>query len=166
VNKVLSSLLPVLVSFLSSGQPATGNSVHEYLEKTKDLNPIEGIWKLQITREFYHSDTLYEIKQIADSDQVSIIKTGTEFTAYYLKGDSFNLDFTTTDVKGVYMYRNFYPLTADYSKKQAVICTHGKMEFTYDLPIEYAIKYCGENYQPNTRVVHFLKWKKVFPATQ
>jgi len=162
VNKFLSFGVLALLSITGYGQP-TEKSLRSYLENTTELNPIEGIWKVLTTREFYHFDTLYNVQQSSDTQLVAIIKTNSGFTAYYLSGDSFNLEFTNTDVKGVYMYRNYYPLIPDYSKKQAVICTHGKMEYTYDLPEEYVMKICGKEYQPNTRVVNILNWKKIYP---
>lgn len=128
------------------------------------LNPIEGIWKVEIKREFYHYDTLYNVQNISDAEKVAIMKNDDGYAAYLMNGENFNLEFTTTDVKGVYMYRNFYPLTSEYSKKQAVICMRGKMEYTYDLPEEYVIKICGEDYKPNTRIVNVHSWIKMTPS--
>ncbi len=152
-----------LLSIFGNGQQSE-KSLRSYFETTQNLDPIEGIWKVVTTREFYHYDTLYNVQQMTDTELVAIIKSNSGFSAYYMKGETFNLEFTTTDVKGVYMYRNFYPLLSDYSKKQAIICTHNKMELTHDLPEEYVINICGNEYRPNTRVVNILKWKKSFPA--
>jgi hypothetical protein len=163
VIKLLSISLVIFLSLFSNGQQPTEKSLRAYFEKADSLSPIEGIWNLETSREFYHYDTLYDVKNLTGPEEVAIIKESTDFAAYSIKGEKLNLVFTTTDVKGVYMYQNYYPLLSDFSKKQAVICTHGKMEYTYDLPEEYAIKECGENYQPNTRVVNVLKWNKVFP---
>jgi hypothetical protein len=163
VIKVLTVCL--LASTLAVGQTPDRKNLRTYLE-SNNLNPIEGIWNTEISQEFYHYDTLYDVKNLGDTGKVYIVADNDRFVAYFPDGESYNIEFTTTDVKGVYMYRVYYPLISNYSKKQAVICTHGKMDCTYDLPTEYAIKVCGEDYQPDTRVVYVMKWKKIFPVTQ
>jgi hypothetical protein len=153
----------LLLSFISFGQK-TEKEIRSYFEKNSSLDRIEGVWSVAITQEFYHFDTLYDVKTLPGTQNVAVLRENITFVAYYLKGEPYNLEFTTTDVNGVYMYRNFYPLISDYSKKQAVICTHGKMQYTYDLPEEYVVKICGDKYIPNTRIVNVMKWEKVMPA--
>jgi hypothetical protein len=169
VNKLLTTCLFVLFSLVVKAQTGPPKNIKDYIEKTSDLDPIEGIWLLEIKQEFYHFDTLYNVKDESDTSRIAIVKNGHGFTAYYIKDKNMTLEyaaleFTTTDVSGVYMYSM---LSNDPpAKKHAVICTHGKMEYTYDLPEEDVIKYLGTDYRPNTRIVNILKWKKIFPDSK
>lgn len=165
MNKILYLCGVAFLSFYSYGQQ-TEKSIQSYFSTALSLNPIEGIWKVEITREFYHYDTLYDVQHFADSQKVAILNANDQFTAYLVNGESYDIEFSTTDVKGVYMYQNFYPLMSEYSKKQAVICMRGKMEYTYDLPEKYVAKICGEKSQHNTRVVNILSWNKISPENK
>lgn len=66
-------------------------------------------------------------------------------------------------MKGVYLYRNFFRETNEYSKTQAVISKAGEMEYTVDLPDNYLRVKFQDSYEEGTRVVNILKWTKVFP---
>lgn len=165
MNKLLVLSLLILLSFNLHGQTSevTDSTFLKYIQNNDSLNAIEGIWRIEITQEYYHFDTLYDVSISEIINPVVIIKKDNSYQAFYLKGDSFNVEFLPTDVKGVYLYRNYFPLTSDYSDKQAVISTHGEMQYTYDLPVEYAKQKFAGKYVANTRIVNVLKWKKVFP---
>ena len=127
------------------------------------LNQIEGIWRVTTTQEYYRNDTLYEVEKIPKSVRVAIVKKEDRYESYNLTGASYDVQFTPTDIKGVYFYKNFFPETGEYSKANAVISNAGEMDYSYDFPANYLQKKLGDSYEEGTRVVNQTKWVKVFP---
>lgn len=136
------------------------NYFHQH---TDSLNPIEGIWRVTTTQEYYRNDTLYEVDKIPKSVRVAIVKKEGKYESYNLNGESYDVQFASTDVNGVYFYKNFFRETGEYSKANAVISKAGEMEYSYDFPINYLQKKLGDSYEEGTRVVNITKWVKIFP---
>jgi len=134
-----------------------------FTERKDSLDSIEGIWLVSSTQEFYRYDTLYNIDKYPRAAKVAIINKGEFYDSYNLTGESYDVSFYLTDVKGVYLYKNFFRTTNEYSNAQAVISTAGVMQYTYEFPDEYLRKQFGDSYEEGTRVVNLLTWKKIFP---
>jgi hypothetical protein len=115
------------------------------------------------TQEFYRYDTLYDVQKFPKAARVAIIHKEGKYESYNLTGESYDVEFTVTDVRGVYLYRNYFPETKSYSKTSAVISKRGEMEYTYTFPDEYLRIRLGDTYEEGTRVVNILKWVKIFP---
>ena len=141
----------------------TEDSLHNYFSAHKDsLDPIEGLWDVVSTQEYYHFDTLYDVVKYPKPARVAIIKKGNKYQVYNMKGESYNVEFSQTEVKSVYFYRNFFPQINQYSEMQTIICKSGEMEFTYDFPESDLRIKLGDKYKDGTRLVNVLKWKKIF----
>jgi len=138
----------------------------DYFITHKDsMDPIEGIWNVSSTQEFYSYDTLYDVQKHPKAAKVAILKREGKFETYNMTGESYNVVFSNTDVKGVYLYRNFFPETDQYSKTHAVISKEGEMEYTYDFPDEYLKIRFEKSYEEGTRVSNILKWTRLFPES-
>jgi hypothetical protein len=138
----------------------------DFVGNLENLDQLEGIWNLSATQETYHHDTLYEVLQSKSPMKIAIMKSKNGFFSYKMTGELYDVEFNSTDVKSVYLYRNYFPLISKYTKKQAVISKAGEMEYTYDSPSEYLKEKLGEEYKDGLRIVNILKWNKVFPANQ
>lgn len=165
MKKITILLLLVTLSAGMSGQTPgeSEESFMKYLENNKDsLNMIEGIWEVSNIQEFYHYDTLYDvIKNYAPSRAV-IKREGTKFHSFSLNGNPPAVEFIQTDVNGVYLIRNYYPETKQYSKAQAVICKSGNMEYTIDISENYLKENPRDEDIPGIRIVNILTWTRVF----
>lgn len=129
------------------------------------LDAIEGIWNVSTTQEYYRYDTLYDIQKYPKAARVAVVKKDGKYFSYNLTGESYDVEFTQTDVKGVYLYRNYFRETGEYSKTQAVISKAGEMEYTYDFPDNYLRVRFGDSYEEGTRVVNQLRWSKSYPES-
>jgi len=127
------------------------------------LDPIEGIWNVSSTQEFYSYDTLYDVQKHPKAGRVAILKKESKFETFDMNGETYNVVFTPTDVRGVYLYQNYFPETGQQSKTHAVISKEGEMEYTYDFPDEYLKKRFEQSYEEGTRVANILKWTRLFP---
>ena len=142
-------------------------SFQNYFVANRDsLDPIEGIWNVSTTQEFYRYDTLYDVRKYPKAAKVAIIKKEGAYESYNLTGESYDVQFAATDVAGVYMYKNYFPEIKQYSKAKAVISKGTEMEYTYDFPDDFLRIKFGDTYEEGTRVVNILKWAKVFPETE
>lgn len=141
----------------------TEDSLQKYFNTNKEnRDPIEGLWDVVSTHEYYRFDTLYDVVKQPNATKVVVLKKENKCQTFYLSGESFDVEFSTTDVKGVYLYRNFFFLSNQYSESHAVINKSGIIEYTYDLPEgDIRIK-SGNKYKQGMRVVNVLKWTKVF----
>lgn len=139
-------------------------SFRSYFSTNRDsLDAIEGIWNVSTTQEFYRYDTLYDVRKYPKAAKVAVIKKEGKYESYNLTGESYDVEFNSSDVKGVYMYRNFFPEIKQYSKTKAIISKGLEMEYTYDFPDDFLRIKFGDTYEEGTRVVNILKWSKVFP---
>lgn len=164
MKKLIPALL-LLLTFSAKGQSFySEESFRQYFTTHIDsLDQIEGIWQVSTTQEFYRYDTLYDVQKFPKAARVAIIRKEGKYESYNLTGESYDVEFTVTDVRGVYLYRNYFPETKSYSKTSAVISKKGEMEYTYTFPDEYLRIRFGDTYEEGTRVVNILKWTKIFP---
>jgi hypothetical protein len=139
-------------------------SFKEYFTKHADsLNDIEGIWQVSAKQYYFKEDTLYDVIEAKKAARVAIIDKDGKFLSYIITGEPYNVEFTKTDVAGVYFYRNFFKETNEYSKTEAVISKKGEMQYEYEIPDQLLRLRLGELFEPGIRVRNEVKWKKVFP---
>ncbi|MCX6290922.1 MAG: hypothetical protein NT126_04085 [Bacteroidetes bacterium] len=144
--------------------PVSEEQFKSYFQQHRDsLDQIEGIWNVNTVQEYYRYDTLYEVDKIPKSVKVAIIKKDNRYESFNLSGESYDVQFTSSEINGVYFYRNFFKETNEYSKANAVISKAGEMEYNYDFPDNYLQKKLGESYEEGTRVVNKTRWIKIFP---
>ena len=129
------------------------------------LDQIEGIWNVSSVQEFYRYDTLYDVQEYAKATKIAILKQNGKFESYNLSGESYLVQFSRTDVQGVYLYRSFLPETQQYSKAKALISKAGEMEYSYDFPEEYLKERFKDSYEEGTRVANTVKWNRIFPES-
>ncbi len=158
-------LLFLLIAFRAGAQNLySEEGFRDYFKKNADsLDQIEGIWIVATTQEFHRYDTLYDVIKYPKAAKVAIIKKEGKYESYNLTGTYYDVQFERTDVAGVYLYRNYFSETKQYSKTQAVISKSDQMEYTYDFPEDYLKVKLAGSYEVGTRVVNILKWTKVFP---
>ena len=155
-------LITTAVNGYSQSFKTTEDSLRNYFsEKIVGLDSIEGLWDVVSTKEYYKFDTLYDVVKQSKAERVAIIKKDSKFQSYKLSGEKFNVEFTPTDVKSVYIYRNFYTNNQS-SEPHAIINKSGIMEYTYDLPEDETRISLGNRYSEGVRQVIILKWTKVF----
>ena len=105
-------------AFAASAQKFTTEYMfQEYFSKHLDsLDDIEGIWLVSTSQEFYRYDTLYDVIKLPKAAKVAVMKKGGKYESYNLTGESYDVEFTPTDVKGVYFYSISFPETQERSK--------------------------------------------------
>ncbi len=134
-----------------------------FLEYHDSLNPLEGIWEVSATTEIYHFDTLYNVNTSAGRYRLAIVIENGKARIHNLSKDSLSMVFLLTDVKGVYLYKNFYSQINQYSKPHAVICKSDEMEYTFDTPAELLKLTNGNEFIEGLREVNVMVWKKTQP---
>jgi hypothetical protein len=136
----------------------------DYFSKHLDsLDEIEGIWQVSTTQEFYRYDTLYDVIHLPKAAKIAVIKKGDKYNSYNLTGESYDVEFSTTGVKGVYFYTITFPETQEHSKTDAVISKAGSMEYKYEFPEKYLQFKLADTYEVGTFVTNEVKWTKIFP---
>lgn len=165
MKNVLFTVLLIFSGLVAFAQKPNSEDLFKsyFLKNMDNLDPVEGIWTVATTQEYYRYDTLYDVIKYPKAAKVAIMRNNDAFDSYNLTGESYDVTFSETDVKGVYLYRNFFKETNEYSKTSAVISRAGEMEYTYEFPDEYLQHRFGDSYEEGTRVVNILKWVRVFP---
>src|SRR5262245_4722347 len=93
----------LIFSNARSQRLTTEDMYKEYFTKHQDsLDPIEGIWSVNTTQEFYRYDTLYDVIHLKQAAKVAVIRKEDKYESYNLTGESYEVEFFTTDAKGVY----------------------------------------------------------------
>ena len=100
----------------------TEDSLKNYFNSIKDkTDPIEGLWEVVSVEEYYHFDTLYNVVKTIKPSKVAIIKKEDTCRVFNLSGELFNIEFVSTDVKNVYLYRIYFSGIKKYSEAWAII---------------------------------------------
>jgi hypothetical protein len=130
--------------------------------KKENLDPIEGIWDVFTVQEYYHYDTLYDVRKSPEPTRISVTRREEKFISQDMNGAPFEVEFTTTDVKRVYMFRCVFPKANDHPKPHAALYTSGSMELTYDFTDDQH----GGKKNEGDRTVKILTWKKITPLNK
>ncbi|CAN5461009.1 hypothetical protein BH11BAC1_BH11BAC1_01730 [soil metagenome] len=155
----------IVAAFGASAQRFTTEDLfREYFSNHLDsLDEIEGIWLVSTTQEFYRYDTMYDVIKLPKAAKVAVMKKDGKYESYNLTGESYDVEFTTTEVKGVYFYTISFPETQERSKTDAVISKQGGMEYKYEFPDKYLQFKLADTYEEGTHVTNETKWTKIFP---
>jgi hypothetical protein len=126
-----------------------------------NLEAVEGIWNVSTTQESFSYDTLYDNKSF--SQTVAVIKSDSVFLTYDMKGGAFNVNFSQTGVKKVYLYRILLKEIDRYTKADAVITAGREMQYKYEFPEDYLHLILKNSFEQGDRVVNKVRWNKIFP---
>ena len=127
------------------------------------LDDIEGIWNVSTKQYYYHYDTLQDVIEAKKAARVAIVLKDGKYEAYIITGEWYNVEFTKTDVAGVYFYRNYFKETDEFSKTSAVISKHGQMQYQYEIPEKLARLRMEDVYEEGMHVTNEVTWTKVLP---
>src|SRR6187431_2007931 len=98
-------LLFIGLAFQSFSQTPSEASIKKDLNQRKDsLDRIEGIWVVSTIQQFYRYDTLYDVIKYPKGARVGVVREGDHFRSYNLSGEGAEVEFTSSDVDGVYIY--------------------------------------------------------------
>ena len=165
MNKLIPAIAFLIFFTGVSGQDNLSEEFYRnYFSSNKDsLVSIEGIWLLTSNKEVYHYDTLVEVISESNPSRVVIWKKQGKLETKVISGSQHRMEFSLTDVKGVYLYRNYYPETKEYSKNIAVICKSNEMNYSYEIPENIIRIRDDEDTAAGTKIIVILMWKKAFP---
>jgi len=161
MNRITRLFIPILLIIVVSRTSAQENplpieKIGEHL-KRDSLNVIEGYWNVSVTREVYFDDTLSEVIEEPVDSNISVVRQDEKYVAYFPDGSFYNVVFKDTEVKGVYLYRNYFAGTDEYSKPKALICKGSEIEYTFELnPGTIG----GQDMAENQNEIRILKWTK------
>ena len=149
----------------SAAQSMTSEqSFRIYFQNHKDsLDELEGIWTVATIQEFFRYDTLYDVMKYPKPVRVAIMNKGDHYDTFVLTGEPYHVEFRASDVKGVYVYKNFYKETDSFSRANATITKGGKMQISYEFPEKYLRYKFSDSYEEGTRVINNTSWQRVFP---
>jgi hypothetical protein len=169
VKNLLLLLALVCISLHAKAQAvksdyASESGFKEYLSKHQGaIDDIEGIWNVSTKQYYYRYDTLQDVVEAKKAARVAIISKDGKYQAYIITGEWYSVEFTKTDVAGVYFYRNYFKETNEFSKTSAVISKHGQMKYEYEIPEKLARLRMEDVYQDGMHVTNEVTWMKVFP---
>lgn len=140
----------------------TEDSLKNYFNSIKDkTDPIEGLWEVVSVEEYYHFDTLYNVVKTIKPSKVAIIKKEDTCRVFNLSGELFNIEFVSTDVKNVYLYRIYFSGIKKYSEAWAIINKSGSLEATYEIPVMDNSNEAENTFKEGMRKVMVSKWTKI-----
>ena len=147
----------------ASSQPfrSEGDYKKYFSDHTAALAPIEGLWNVNTSQEFYTYDTLYDEKKF--SQTVAVLQSDTSYASYDMKGNPFNIRFTKTGIEKVYLFKIYLKEINKYTRADAVITAHGTMQYRYEFPEEYLRLIFKDSYEQGDRGVNKVTWNRIFP---
>jgi len=165
VSGILFWLMCTASPSLSVSQTMTSEqSFRLYFQDHKDsLDELEGIWSVSTIQEFFRYDTLYDVMKYPKAVRVAIMNKGDHYDTFVLTGEPYHVEFRASDMKGVYVYKNYYKETDSYSRANATITKGGKMQISYEFPEKYLRYKFSDSYEDGTRVINNTSWQRVYP---
>lgn len=142
-----------------------------YLEQASNLDPIEGIWTLNVVRTLSMNGAVVgEETEVMLSEWVVLRKDKFRFEVIdigagsrYDKGQKFTAYFESTARPGVYTYRCDFKSPHWTAKSYATLTDEVFIEYEYDTSEAYLKKAYGANYRPGMNLHWKFFWTKKFP---
>ena len=157
-------LLPLLIIAANAGAQtfkSEGDFKKYFTEHSASLTPIEGLWSVNTSQEFFNYDTLYDEKSF--SQVVAVVKKDSSFVSYDMKGVPYNVFFSNTEVAKVYLFKIYLKEINEYTKADAVISAGSMIEYKYEFPESYLRLVLKGSFERGDRVINKVKWSKTFP---
>ena len=137
VNKTVQLIFFMLLYQASIGQTTkpVKDTLENYFKEHKDsLDQLEGYWDVSAIQEHYNHDTLSDVERGQGPIKILIIRADKKFNSFDPNGKSFDVEFSPTDVKGVYLYENYFPQINQHSSPQVSFTKQAKLSTRTTIP--------------------------------
>jgi hypothetical protein len=170
--KTLSTILLLFISINLYPQSTSAEDLlkNHFKKNINEIDEIEGIWLLSVSRDFYTDNwKLYQSNILKVSATVVIARNGEEFKTSLISKDNdeaifeINSYFKKTASSSLYIYHNdnFNKIEPNSSVKANATLDDNIIELSYEWPSNFLKKAL-----PNKegKVITNLKWVKIYPT--
>lgn len=138
-----------------------------FMDRITSIDPIEGIWSISANTKNYDS---YNRQTNNYNDQQghkrAIYRSNSEFNSCLISANNnfANVSFNTTAVKGVYLFKIYYPATSSTINGNATLNNIGILEYSYEMPTVVLKRMMGTDYENGMRSIITATCIKIFPT--
>ena len=143
-------------------------SFRKYFTERESLDPIEGIWSLNVERSLYYNDSLinYEREDMR-SEWAIAFHDETSFKVYGLEKESdFEAFFEKTSVDGFYNYTCNFTTPLWIAKSNATLEEGSILKYGYYVDDSYVEQLLGDDYIEGIKCYWDFTWVKKYPINK
>lgn len=170
-SAIVTIVLIVLTGYNLFAQTNSKSDLINYFDNAKSLDPIEGIWTVNVVRTYFYFDekigqdseeflSEWGIKR-NDKLGFKVINIG-EGSRFDAKGD-FEAFFESSAIDGFYTYKCNYTNPIWTAKTNATLTDNFIIEYDFFTSDEYVKKAYGNNYRQGLKLHWKFIWTKKYP---
>jgi hypothetical protein len=137
-----------------------------FTEHSDSLDPIEGIWQVNINLDLFEHTTLIDRNYDKSDSYIAIIKTGEKFVSFDLNGRNLEAEYKWITGGRGYYYQEYYRELNDYVSTYIKATSTIQFEINYEVPDRMARLILMNDYFPQYRLMMLAVSKKQYPATE
>lgn len=137
-----------------------------FAEHSDSLDPIEGIWQVNINLDLYENTTLIDRNYDKSDSYVAIIKTGEKFVSFDLNGGNIEAEYKWITGGRGYYYQEYYRELNDFVSTYVKATSTVQFEINYEVPDRIARLTLMKDYFPRYRLMMLAIYKKQYPVTE
>lgn len=168
---ILTTLFLIFNICNSFSQITSKNELIKHFDVTNNLDPIEGIWSMNVVRTLYYYDDIVtqESEEILsewgiikyDDLRFKVIDIG-EGSRFDKKGD-FEAYFESSAIEGFYTYKCNYTNPTWSAKTNVKLSERFLLEYDFFTSEAYVKNRYGNNYRPGLKLHWKFIWTKKYP---
>ena len=133
-----------------------------YFTEHKDLlDPLEGLWRLQVRRQNYLSNGTYPEETSIPPQVVAILKEGERFATYDDTGLNRREYFKKLSGKKGYFFWTIFPEVEGESSAYTYFSDPDRFYLKYTLPDRLAHYYLPDQYVPGMKVMEIAEYQRI-----
>ena len=135
--------------------------LHYFYAHRDQLDPIEGLWRLQVRRQHFLGSGTYLEEEALPPQVVAIIKEGDVFVTYNDSGLNRREYFKKLSGKKGYFFRTVFPEVEGESSAYTFFSDPDRFYLKYQIPDRLAHYYLMGSYIPGTKMMEIAEYYRV-----
>ena len=161
------------VSIINGQEKPTPDSLNQknrknfeefFLEYANDLDPIEGIWKVELSKTHYRDERAIERNYDLQNLEIALVKNGNTIHAYDLSGRSLESNFTRVSGGKSYFFKKYFREVNQEVSSYIKFLDGKKFDLDITIPENMARYELLKKFFPHDKIVYNHKFTKDFPT--
>jgi len=163
------------VSIINGQEKPTPDSIDQknrknfeefFSEYANSLDPIEGIWQVELSKSHYRDDHIIERNYDLQSLEIVLVKNENTIHAYDLSGKSLESNFTRVSGGNSYFFEKYFREVDQEVSSYIKFVAGEEFDLIITIPENMARYELLKEFFPLDKIVYKYRFKKAFPPLQ
>lgn len=137
-----------------------------FLKYANNLDPLEGIWKVEFSKTHYREERILELNIDLQNFEIALVKRGNTIHAYDLSGKSMESNFTRVSGGNNYFFKKYFREVNKEVSSYIKFIAGKEFDLNITIPESVARYELLREFFPGDKIVYKHKFEKDFPSLQ